>query len=164
MLRITKLTDYAIVVLAQLAEVRPGQEVVSTARVLAERTNLPGPTVSKILKELARSGLVTSQRGLTGGYRLARAASEINVAEIVRAVEGPIALTDCNRHEPEPSCGYAGACPVEANWVRINEAIFQALKAITLADMARPMAPQLIHLTARRDRSPASPSTPVENP
>jgi FeS assembly SUF system regulator len=163
MLRITKLTDYAIVVLAQLAEPRPGEEVVSTARALAGRTNLPGPTVSKILKELAHSGLVTSQRGLTGGYRLARAASEINVAEIVRAVEGPIALTDCNRHdEPEPSCDYAGACPVEANWVRINEAIFQALTAITLADMARPMAPQLIRLTARRDHPP---HTPVgENP
>lgn len=164
MLRITKLTDYAIVVLAQLAEVPPGEEGVSTARALAERTNLPGPTVSKILKELARSGLVASQRGLTGGYRLARAAHDINVAEIVRAVEGPIALTDCNRHEPEPSCGYAGACPVEGNWVRINEAIFHALAAISLADMARPMAPQLIRLTSRRDQPPANPNPSVENP
>jgi FeS assembly SUF system regulator len=163
MLRITKLTDYAIVVLAQLAEGSggSGEEPVSTARALATRTSLPAPTVSKILKELAHSGLVTSQRGLTGGYRLSRSADEISVADIVRAVEGPIALTECNRHEPEPSCGYAGACPVEANWVRINDAIYQALTAITLADMARPMAPQLIRLTARRDTAPAQ--TPVEN-
>jgi FeS assembly SUF system regulator len=151
MLRITKLTDYAIVVLAQLAGSKTSDESISTARALAERTSLPGPTVSKILKELARSGLVTSQRGLTGGYRLARAASEISVAEVVRAVEGEIAVTDCNRHDAEPSCDYVGACPVEANWVRINEAIFQALAAISLADMARPIAPQLIQLTARRD-------------
>ena len=163
MLRITKLTDYAIVVLAQLAQAPSADEAVSTARDLARRTSIPGPTVSKILKELAHARLVVSQRGLLGGYRLARTASDISIADVVRAVEGPIALTDCNREEPE-ACGYAGACPVEANWIKINEAIFSALAAISLAQMTRPITPQLIHLGLKR-REPALPdaaSTPQE--
>jgi FeS assembly SUF system regulator len=148
MLRITKLTDYAIVVLAHLSSSQAPEGNVSTARDLAERSGLPGPTVSKLLKELARGGLVNSQRGLQGGYRLARDPNAISVAEIVRAVEGPIALTDCNKeHE---ACGYAGACLVEENWVRINEAVFKALTNISLAEMARPLSPQLVRLSQKR--------------
>jgi FeS assembly SUF system regulator len=147
MLRITKLTDYAIVVLAHL--VKDGSEGVSTAKDLAQRSRLPAPTVSKILKELARGQLVVSQRGLQGGYRLGRPPSEISIADIVRAVEGPIAVTDCNRGSRE-ACDYTGACPVEDNWLKINDAIFSALSAISLAEMAQPLTPQLIKLTARQ--------------
>jgi FeS assembly SUF system regulator len=149
MLRITKLTDYAIVVLSHLVT---DDAAVRTARDLADESNLPAPTVSKILKELCKAGLVISQRGLQGGYRLARPASRITVADILHAVEGPLALTDCNRDSPEV-CGYAGACPVEANWVRINDAIFRALSEISLQEMARPLSPKLVSLGTKPERA-----------
>lgn len=150
MLRITKLTDYAIVVLTQLTN----GEGSHTARGVAERTRIPRPTVSKILKELARGGIVTSQRGVQGGYRLARAAENISIADIIDAVEGPVALTECSSVEPE-ACEHAGACPVEANWLRINQVVRRALAGISLADMVRPLSPQLIHLTRTRDTARA---------
>jgi FeS assembly SUF system regulator len=156
MLRISKLTDYAIVVMAHLATDRTGVGGVSTARDLARRSGLPGPTVSKLLKELARSDLVQSQRGLMGGYRLARDADSISVADIVRAVEGPIALTECNRVADEGSCDYAGACPVEENWSKINGAIFGALSAISLSEMARSTEPKLVTLSLKRPEAQAA--------
>ena len=103
------------------------------------------PTVSKVLKLLARSGLVVSERGKHGGYRLARAAEAICVSDIVDAVEGPIAVTECSS-EAHSCCELQGKCPTENNWVRINEAIRQALRGITLADMVRPNLPVLIPL------------------
>ncbi|HEY3237777.1 MAG TPA: SUF system Fe-S cluster assembly regulator [Polyangiaceae bacterium] len=150
MLRITKLADYAIVVLSHLSAEQQGSSEKSTARNLSHRSGLPQPTVSKLLKELARSGLVVSERGLLGGYRLARDANAITVADIVHAVEGPIALTECNLSEPE-ACGYAGACPVEANWIRINDAIVRALGSISLAEMAKPFSPPLVRLSTKRE-------------
>jgi FeS assembly SUF system regulator len=158
MLRITKLTDYAIVVLAHLVNGHSSGGV-STARDLSKRSGLPGPTVGKILKELARGDVVVSQRGLTGGYRLAREPESISIADIVRAVEGPIALTDCNRSDSD-ACGYHGACPVEDNWLRINHAIFNALAAISLAEMAKPLSPKLIRLSAKRSSGQSPQSIP----
>jgi len=147
MLRITKLTDYAIVVLAHLVQTGSPAVGVSTARALATRSQLPAPTVSKILKELARAGLVQSERGLSGGYRLARPATEISVADVVSAVEGPIAVTECSREGD--SCDHTGHCPVESNWLKINQAIYGALSSITLEEMSRPLAPRLIQLTSK---------------
>lgn len=147
MLRITKLTDYAIVVLAHLVQSNAPELGVSTARELATRSQLPVPTVSKILKELARAGVVESQRGLSGGYRLARPPSEISVADIVKAVEGPIAVTACSRDSE--SCDHTGHCPVESNWLKINQAISDALASITLEEMSRPLPPRLIQLTTK---------------
>jgi FeS assembly SUF system regulator len=92
MLRISRLTDYATVVLATLAE-QP--ERVQTATSLAEQTRIAAPTVSKLLKQLQRANLVTSTRGLHGGYQLARPAAQISAAAILDALEGPMALTDC---------------------------------------------------------------------
>jgi FeS assembly SUF system regulator len=120
-------------------------DVAYAARDVAERTNIPQPTVSKVLKLLARAGLVASERGKHGGYRLARAPSRITIAEIIDAVEGPIAMTECSTDTESP-CELVGGCPMEANWIRINEAIRQALSTITLANMARPMTPALIPL------------------
>lgn len=143
MLRITKLTDYAIVVLSDM--LRPQAVDAHAARDVADRTRIPQPTVSKVLKQLARAGLVVSERGKNGGYRLARGAAEITVAEIIDAVEGPIAVTECSTDE-SGICDLEGCCPMEANWVRINETIRRALCDITLADMARPLQPPLIPL------------------
>src|SRR4030095_12253450 len=105
MLRISRLTDYATVILASLA----GGSLVSAAD-LPERTRIGLPTVSKLLKELQHAGLVTSVRGAHGGYQLARPASSIHAAEIIDAVEGPFALTECA--SAAGNCGIAGTCLV----------------------------------------------------
>jgi FeS assembly SUF system regulator len=144
MLRITKLTDYGVLVLSDM--VGPSGETTRAASDVAGRTRIPQPTVSKVLKLLSRGGLVVSERGKHGGYRLARAPELISVAEIVAAIEGPISVTECSS-EAEHPCEHLGTCPVENNWVRINEAIRQTLRGITLAEMVRPNLPVLIPLS-----------------
>jgi FeS assembly SUF system regulator len=138
MLRVSKLTDYATVVMTVLAGVaaaRDGEAVIS-AQDLAERAHLELPTVSKLLKQLAHSNLVVSFRGVNGGYRLARAAERITIAEVVTAMEGPIGMTECSAQAG--LCGHEPHCGVRVNWQRINQAIAQALAGVTLADMVRP--------------------------
>lgn len=130
MLRITKLTDYATVVLAALADL-PIR--VHSATELAERARLELPTVSKVLKPLAHAGLVTPFRGAAGGYRLARSPSEISLIEIVEAIEGRIGMTECSGEhslcEHEPHCG------VQGHWRRINDVISHTLRGMSLAEM-----------------------------
>jgi len=144
MLRITKLSDYAVVVLQNLAS-SSEPECGSTSREVAERTGIPRPTVSKVMKDLARGGLLVSQRGAQGGFCLSREPKRITLAEIIEAVEGPIALTECNA-EAESGCDFTGACPVEENWLRINRVVRHALDGISLADMAQPLQPALLNL------------------
>ena len=129
MLRVSKLTDYATVVMTCLAA---GDGVMS-AQALAERARLETPTVSKLLKQLAQAGLVASSRGINGGYRLARSADRISIADIVVAMEGPIGMTECSAHSGV--CGHEPHCGVRVNWQRINHAIAGALAGVTLADM-----------------------------
>lgn len=145
MLRITKLSDYAVVVLQRLAEA----DCSGTARAVARLTRIPQPTVQKVLKDLARAGLLASRRGAQGGYSLARAAERISLAEIIEAVEGPIALTECGSDERD-ACEFAGACPAEENWIKINQVVRHALGGISLADMARPLSPPLLNLGGKR--------------
>jgi FeS assembly SUF system regulator len=132
MLRVSKLTDYATVVMTCLAA---GDGVMS-AQALAERARLELPTVSKLLKQLAQAGLVASTRGINGGYRLARAPDRITIADVVTAMEGPIGMTECSAHaglcDHEPHCG------VRVNWQRISQAIAGALASVTIADMLHP--------------------------
>ena len=130
MLRVTKLTDYATVVLTVLAA-RPG--AVLSAGELAEQSGLEIPTVAKVLKPLAQAGLVEGFRGAAGGYRLAREARAINLAEIVEAMEGPLGMTECSLHAG--TCGIERSCGVRANWRRINDVVAGALRAVTLAQM-----------------------------
>lgn len=130
MLRISKLTDYGTVILADLAEHRPG---LTSAADVAERTGLGLPTVKKLLKALARSRLVEGTRGAHGGYKLTRHPRDISAAEVIDALEGPVSLTDCSiadrRCEIEANCTVGGA------WQRINVAIRRALTDVTLADL-----------------------------
>jgi len=135
-IRLSKLADYAVVMLSYMAA-REG-EVYTTAR-LAERTAVPEPTAAKVLKLLARSALLESQRGSNGGYGLARPAADITVAEIIVAVDGPIALTACVEGSSE-HCGVEQLCSMRGNWNRVNRAIRDALEDVTLADMAVPFA------------------------
>ena len=136
MLRVTKLTDYATLILTVLAA-RPG-EVLSSPD-LAEHAGLEAPTVAKVLKPLAQAGLVEGFRGANGGYRLAREASAISLVEIVEAMEGPLGMTECSLHDGQ--CGIEQSCGVRANWRRINDVVADALRGISLAEMLHPAPP-----------------------
>jgi FeS assembly SUF system regulator len=131
MLRISKLTDYATVILGALAG-EPAR--LQTATALAERTHIAAPTVSKLLKQLHRAGLVASTRGLHGGYQLARPAGEISAAAILDALEGPLTLTDCSAGAGH--CGIEQTCRVGRTWQRLNHAIRRSLHEVTLAQLA----------------------------
>ena len=144
MLRVSKLTDYATVVMTCLAAAGGG---VLSAQQLAERVRLEVPTVSKLLKRLAQAGLVTSFRGVNGGYRLARGPRAITIAAIVTAMEGPIGMTECSVHEGQ--CGHESHCGVRVNWQRISHAISAALESVTLADMLQPPARQAASIPLR---------------
>jgi FeS assembly SUF system regulator len=135
-LRISKLTDYGTVVLAHLA--LRYDRVVSAADV-ASSTGVAMPTVSKLLKSLARAGLVTSTRGASGGYQLARSPREISAADVIDALEGPVAITECSSDHSQ--CEHEGNCNVGGNWQRINVAIRRALDDVSLADLAHADSP-----------------------
>ncbi len=133
MLRVSKLTDYATVVMTVLAD-EPAE--VFSAQELAERAHLELPTVSKLLKQLAQAELVESFRGVNGGYRLARAPERISLADILVAMEGPFGMTECSAHQG--LCGYEPHCGVRGNWRAVSEVIETTLRQMTLADMRRP--------------------------
>ena len=142
MIRMTKQADYGIVLMTQMA----GQtERLHAAGEIAQEAQLPAPTVSKILKILARAGLLDSHRGMKGGYNLARDPEKITVAEIITALEGPIAITECINDSPG-ECSQEPFCPVRGNWQRINSAIREALEGITLAEMTHPLPRTVVTL------------------
>ncbi len=143
MLRVTRLADYGIVLLTHMAS-RGGAS--SKAKDIARDTRLPLPVVSKILKLLTRNGLLESRRGIKGGYGLARRPEQITIGEIIRSLEGPIAVTECN-DSIHGACGLQVGCPVSSNWHLINDAIYQALEKITLAEMTQPLARRLLNVT-----------------
>lgn len=137
MLRLSKLTDYAVVVLVRLA----GASGVQTSPGIAATTGIPEPTVAKVLKTLAAGGLVASQRGARGGYRLLRPLAAIPVADVIAAIDGPIALAACVDGSAI-ECESQRLCPIRGRWDPVNDAIHQALSAITLADMAEAQVPR----------------------
>jgi len=136
MLRISKMTDYAIMVMVEL---HASHGEVLNAQVLADRSRLELPTVSKVLKLLVKMGLVDSYRGANGGYRLEREAEGISVAEIIAAIEGPIAMTECSVEEG--LCAQEAICSLRGNWQRISVAVANAMESVSLADMAQPVKP-----------------------
>lgn len=131
MLRISKLTDYGTVILAYLAS-QPDKSL--AAADVADHTRIALPTVSKLLKTLQRSGLVTSTRGAFGGYQLARPATEITAARILDALEGPVAITECSGQHS--NCAHEPNCRVGHAWQKVNAAIRRALNDVTLAQLA----------------------------
>ena len=153
MIRITKQSDYGIVLMTRLAS---APDEFHNATALATEAQLPAPIVSKILKLLARAGLLESHRGVKGGYALAREPETISVAEIISALEGPIAVTECIEDGPG-ECSQEPFCAVRGNWQRINLAIRQALEAISLAEMNRPTE-QLVTLGRQPIGRPVDPS------
>jgi FeS assembly SUF system regulator len=131
MIKLTRLSDYAVVVLSLLSREQGG---VMTAAVLAEKTGIPEPTVAKVLKLLAKQDIVVSTRGVNGGYAMEREAHQVTVADLITALEGPIALTACVDGEPE-DCTLSELCPLRGGWQKVNTAIKTALSSVTLADL-----------------------------
>lgn len=131
MIRISKMADYAVVILSVMAK---EPDALMTTSALAERTRLAEPTVAKVLKILTRGEIIRSARGINGGYSLARGVSEVTLEEIIRAVDGPISVTSC-ADGSEPDCSLAGSCGVRGRWDHVNAAIRGALETVTLNDM-----------------------------
>jgi len=142
MLRISKLTDYGIVLLAHFAREEPG--ATRNAREMAEETTLPFPVVSKMLKTLAGAELLESHRGAKGGYCLARSPAKLSVAEIIQALEGPIAVMECTVGPGH--CEQESNCQISEPWQRINRAIQETLERVTLDELASRPASDLIQL------------------
>jgi FeS assembly SUF system regulator len=142
MLRISRLTDYATVILASL-----GDGGLASAADIANRTHIGLPTVSKLLKELQHAGLVHSLRGARGGYQLARPTAEINAADIIDAVEGPVALTECSNGSG--LCGIEATCLVGHGWQRISLAIRRALTDVSLDELLRRDVPAITPVFSR---------------
>lgn len=135
MLRLSKLTDYAVVVLNRLGDCQDaGEDCVQTSPGIAAATGVPEPTVAKVLKALASASLVTSQRGARGGYRLSRALESVTVVDVIVAVDGPIALTACV-DGGTGCCDVERQCAMRGRWELVNDAIRDSLSRITLADM-----------------------------
>lgn len=145
MIRISRLTDYSIVLLTHVA--RGGVDRIHNARDLASEAELPLPTVSKLLKTLTKTGFLESHRGVQGGYALARPPESITMVEIISALEGPVAITLCS--EGPGSCELEHQCPTRSNLVIINRAIRGALEGIRLSDLAAPRPLQLVNIGVR---------------
>lgn len=133
MLRLSRLTDYAIVILACLAR---QERHVAAARALAEQTGVPRPTTARVLKLLSGGGLLRSTRGRQGGYGLVRPPAEITLNDVVEAVEGPVGLTECSREDG--SCDLRDGCRVGGHWPLISATLRGALGRISLEQLAAP--------------------------
>lgn len=157
MFRLNRLTDYAVVVMSQMA-LRSGET--RSAQQISEDTGVPLPTVAKLLNLLGRAKLVTSQRGASGGYTLSGGPEAITVAQIIQAMEGPIALTACVDGATD-CCGSEAFCPMRGNWNRVNDAIRGALSSVTLAEM---MAVPAFGLPREPARPPALRGTRQDDP
>jgi len=139
MLRVSKLTDYATVILTHIAH---QSDELHAASDITHQTGVALPTVSKVLKLLTKEGILLSTRGSKGGYILAKKPSETNVAEVIAAIEGPISMTECSTDAGV--CEQESSCEIKGNWNLINRAIYTALEAVTLADMVAPVRQQTV--------------------
>ena len=131
MLRLSKMTDYGVLLMSELAK---SGDATQRAPDLAEATFIPQPTVRKIMTTLIQNNLVESVRGINGGYKLQRTPQDINVRELIRSLEGDIALTGCEE-AGNKACEQAHVCGTRTNWLKINQAVCDALQNISLKDM-----------------------------
>lgn len=134
MIKLNKITDYAVVILGLLSSRYPNK--FSTSKISVE-TGLPIPTVAKVCKLLNNANLIFAGRGANGGYYCESAPSDINVADIVEAIDGPIAITAC-LDESDELCNTQSICLLSGNWNKANNAILDALKSVSLSDLLNP--------------------------
>jgi FeS assembly SUF system regulator len=133
MIRLSRLTDYAVALLSHMGK-EPHRDLWA-ASDLAETSGLPMPTVAKILKLLAKKDLITAQRGATGGYKLSKPTKSISIADIIEAMDGPIAITDCAEGSSHSGCSIEEICPMSDGWNKVNSVVRGALQNVSLADM-----------------------------
>ena len=134
-MRLSHLADYAVVLMTAAARREPGERLSATA--LAEETGVPLPTAQKLMGQLAVAGLFDSVRGAGGGFALARPAGEISLADIVEAVEGPIAMTICSGSDGPSECALDAHCRVKPHMGVVGNAVRGALHAVSLTELAR---------------------------
>lgn len=137
MVRLSRLADYGVILMSEMMWARGD---VHNAQAMADATGLPLPTVSKLLSMLAKAGLLDAIRGVKGGFRLARVPSRISMAEIIGAVDGPVALTQCIEQGPG-ACDVESFCPTRRGWGAVNDAVRGALEGVSLADFTEPGTP-----------------------
>jgi Rrf2 family protein len=138
MLRLSKKTDYALIALKDLASDPPGTSM--SAREIAARFDIPVELMAKVLQRLASRGLLVSHQGTRGGYRLTRPANEVSVADVIRAIDGPVMLTACS--DEDESCDQYSKCNVRDPLWRLNDRIVESLSSFTLAELAADDAPR----------------------
>src|SRR4051794_10931515 len=134
-MRLTHLADYAVVLMTAAAR-RPAAARLSATELSGE-TGVPLPTAQKLMGQLAAAGLLNSVRGAGGGFTPARPAPEISLADIVEAVEGPIAMTVCSGHEGPSDCALDAHCRVKPHMGIVGNAVRGALGAVSLTELAR---------------------------
>ena len=136
MIRLSRLTDYAVSLLSHMGQ--EPNDALWAASNLSAASGLPMPTVAKVLKLLAKNGVIKAQRGATGGYRLARSTAQISIAEIIEAMDGPISITDCARGAEHSDCSVHTHCPASEGWHKVNNIVRQALINVSLAEISGP--------------------------
>ena len=144
-MRLTHLADYAVVMMTAAARRADGARL--SATILAEETGVPLPTAQKLVGKLAAAGLLNSARGAGGGFILARPVAEISLADIVEAVEGPIAMTQCCGTEESSDCALDSHCKVKPHMSVVSDAMRGALGAVSLESLAKtppPVRPELV--------------------
>ena len=134
-MRLTHLADYAVVIMTAAARRSAGERL--SAAALAAETGVPVPTAQKLMGKLAGAGLLVSVRGAGGGFAIARAAERITLADMVEAVEGPIAMTQCSGSEEASDCALDAHCRVKPHMSVVSNAVRGALAAVTLEQLAR---------------------------
>lgn len=154
MFRLNRLTDYAVVVMSQMSA---SGNALRSAQQIARDTGVPLPTVAKVLNALTRERLVESHRGAAGGYTLSRPADAITVAEIIQALEGPIALTACV-DAASGGCEVEALCPMRGTWDKVNHAIHQALSQVSLRDLMDSSTPLALSIEGRPDGDGKAPA------
>ncbi|MCH9643717.1 MAG: SUF system Fe-S cluster assembly regulator [Gammaproteobacteria bacterium] len=140
MLKISKLSDYAVLIMNKLGSSDPNN--CYSASALSEQTGIATPTVSKILKQLQEAQLLSSSRGANGGYQLSRRINDITIIDVIEAIEGPPALTECS--QGDDICSFDHSCVLKHNWTYINRSIYKFLESVSIADMNQPL--QLTHV------------------
>jgi Rrf2 family protein len=159
MLKLTKKADYGLIALRHLSR----QTRTASAKDIADQYRIPLPLLSKVLQTLVRNGLLTSEQGATGGYRLARDPHDITALEAIRSIDGPIILTHCfTEHDSQHECDQSQSCPVREPLRKVHEGILRLLSSISVADLSSDdmAVPSIPGMVSSIQLSPATPQRP----
>ncbi|WP_027707411.1 SUF system Fe-S cluster assembly regulator [Zooshikella ganghwensis] len=154
MLRISRLADYALIIAHHLQQ----QANLISLEAIADNTQIPRATVRKLLRCLVQHQLVTSVRGARGGYLLARSGDNISIADVIEAIEGPIALTECAKATAHCQCELSSHCQLKNPWQQINQQLYLTLKQVKLTSInSSATSSQSVTLEASQHTTPVEP-------